>query len=336
MCKIKVSYDAKRNYSKPSGYAIKGISKRIAKTSVLLSEDKIRKFALNISRYGHTFCPATFKNGSASKENFEQQQFFALDFDNKNPNKSVSFEEVKRRADQYELPVLFAYDTMSSVNHNKFRVVFVNDNPITEIKAAEMILKGLTTIFPEADPNSTKPTQIYFGGNKEMIYFNNDIPMINTEALMRNTINYLEDKYGSKHYKPHADRFYRSAGISMNDKNQPDISIVDCAEVGGASEIGDFLQNPIIEYIPFGKKSPKYLKVNFTPLCTKEFSEKRIPKYHRAYESSVFDRMISGCRLFNEFDFGTKRLSHNEIFGIATNVIQIQTGEKRFRDIAYT
>lgn len=336
MCKIKVSYDAKSNYSKPSGDAVKGISKRIAESPVLLSEDKIREFALNISLDGHTFCPATFKNGSASKENFEQQQFLALDFDNKNPDKSISFEEVRQRADQYELPVLFAYDTMSSVNHDKFRVVFANDNPITEIKAAEMMLKGLVTIFPEADPNSTKPTQIYFGGNKEMLYFNNDIPMINTEALMRNTINYLEDKYGPKHYKPHADRFYRSIGISMNDKNQPDISVVDCAEAGGANEIGDFLQNPIIEYIPFGKKSPKYLRVNFTSQCTKEFSEKNKKSLHRAYQPSVFDSMSSACQLFREFAFGTKILSHNEIFGIATNVIQIQTGEKRFREILHT
>lgn len=161
MNKIKVSFDNQSFLSKPSEEAVPGISKRIGRSPKQLRPNDIRAFALDVSLDGHTFCPATFKNGNRNKENYEQQQLFALDFDNKDPNKIISFEEVKARAEHYELPILFAYDTFSSKNHDKFRVVFLNDNPLTDIRAAEMMLKGLTTIFPEADPSCNSAVQMY-------------------------------------------------------------------------------------------------------------------------------------------------------------------------------
>ena len=103
---------------------------------------RVRKLAEKIGADGHTFCPATFKNGIRKKENFEQQQFFALDFDNKDQNKKVTFEEIKNRSDLYEMPVLFAYDTLSSKEHDKFKVVFLNDAAVSNRKGCRSYAAG--------------------------------------------------------------------------------------------------------------------------------------------------------------------------------------------------
>ena len=112
MNEIKVSLDKKGFCIKPTAEDIPRISQRIGRNVRKLSPSDIRLFAEKIGSAGHTFCPATFKNGIRKKENFEQQQFFALDFDNKDQNKKVTFEEIKNRSDLYEMPVLFAYDTL--------------------------------------------------------------------------------------------------------------------------------------------------------------------------------------------------------------------------------
>ena len=154
MDKIKVSLDGKGFRDKPTSETIGKISSRIGKSIVELRpiSDDMKKFALVVGRAGCTFCPATFKDGKRNKDHFEQQQMFALDFDNKDPGRRVSLEEVKARARKYDLPLLFAYDTFSSTDHNKFRVVFLNDVAIPYRKLAEAMQLALGEIFPEADP----------------------------------------------------------------------------------------------------------------------------------------------------------------------------------------
>jgi len=122
MNNIKVSLDNQKFQSKPSGDEVRYINNRIARFVKVLGPKDVRKTAFSIGKEGCTFSLATFKAGKRNKDNFEQQQLIALDFDNKDPDKMISFEEVKERAEHYELPVFFAYDTLSSRNHDKFRV----------------------------------------------------------------------------------------------------------------------------------------------------------------------------------------------------------------------
>lgn len=117
---IEFSYDKQSFQSKPFGDEIWWINNRIGRSVQKLSRDGLMEMATKIGSMGHTFSPATFKNGKCNKDNFEQQQLFALDFDNKDSKKKLTFEEVKERAGQFEMPILFAYDTMSSIDHDKF------------------------------------------------------------------------------------------------------------------------------------------------------------------------------------------------------------------------
>lgn len=238
MNKIKVSLDKEKFCLKLIIKDIPRISQRIGRGVRELSPSDIRLFAEKIGSAGHTFCPATFKNGIRKKENFEQQQFFALDFDNKDPDKKVSFEEIKNRADLYEMPVLFAYDTLSSKEHDKFRVVFLNDAAVSDRKAAEAMQSAMGEMFPEADSSCyTDVSKIYFGG-KELLYFDDKMPQTNIEAVFRNLTYCMKERYKSNHYKENISKFSKKTGIRLNNSGLLDITISeDPTEVHGVRQL---------------------------------------------------------------------------------------------------
>lgn len=83
MKKIRVSFDPIGYTSKPSKTDIKKINNRIAQCIKEINTPKeMKTFAEMVGAEGHAFCPAAFSNGRRCKENFEQQQLIALDFDN--------------------------------------------------------------------------------------------------------------------------------------------------------------------------------------------------------------------------------------------------------------
>jgi hypothetical protein len=340
MTEFKVSLDCGSYTSKPNLCEVVSISDRIADQIKICNNDNIKTFVSQIAKEGHTFCPTTFKSGHDDfektrkrKENFDQLQLLALDFD-----KGISFEEVKNRAEHYDLPILFAYDTFTSRDHDKFRVVFLNDFPVTNIKIAELMLKSLATIFPETDPQCRSPVQMYYGSNKGLSYFDESLPTIDIESLIRNTTNYLEDKYRTKHYKEHVEKLAKDTGVALNDKKLLDVSIVDnIAETTGASPIWEKSakdSNSII--VGFGRKFPNiknnYLKVNFGESSTNSLGYTKKSNYHLSFRSSDLKTISSSCQLFKEFTTGNRRLEHMELFGLATNLVNVETGAALFSD----
>ena len=77
---IKISYDDQGYRAKPSGDEVGRISNKIARTAKKFDRGELKRIITKIGSEGCTFCPATFKNGKRNKDNFEQQQLFALDF----------------------------------------------------------------------------------------------------------------------------------------------------------------------------------------------------------------------------------------------------------------
>ena len=114
----------------------------------------MRRFVEQVGVQGHTFCPATFSGGQRKQVSFQQQQFITLDFDNKDSKKTITFDDVKSRAEYYDLPILFSYNSMTSKpEHPKFRVVFLNDISIPDRPVAAAMQMVMGNIFPEADPS---------------------------------------------------------------------------------------------------------------------------------------------------------------------------------------
>lgn len=347
---IKISYDKQSFQSKPSGDEIRQINNRIARLAKELSPDELKKAVFNIGSSGCTFSPATFKDGRRNKENFEQQQLIALDFDNKEQDKRISFEEVKDRAESYELPVLFAYDTLSSTVHDKFRVVFLNDVPITDRRVAEAVQLAMGGMFPEADPSCYKDvSKLYFGG-KEILYYDNKLPDTNIESIFRNYTYCTKMKYKDNHYKDHIKRFAKETGIALTKKGLLDVTVSDYlpetdnpTEDAGALQLYENGKNSPVSIIckndgsdikADGEIFPhKYYLVNFNNESTRNSSVKTPagkPKNHKPHRAGVLQDMNRKCKLFNDFADGSRKLSHDELFGIATNLLQVETGADYF------
>lgn len=330
MNEIKVSYDYQSYQSKPTDKEAAMINKRIGRNiKVLSSASSIRSFMLEVGQHGHTFSPATFSNGEKKNEYFVQMQLLVLDFDG-----TISYESVCERAKQYELPILSAYDTFSSDDHNRFRIIFLNDVSITNKMAAKIYKNALMTIFPETDRSDCDISKMYYGG-KELLYFDDSLPKVNIESIIRNMSCYLKDKYGSTHYKRYIKQFANKNGIRLNKKGLLDISVTNnFTENMSTLDLGKNLPSTIIISKENGKKLPRsYYQIYLEECGTNCSVEKKRVNYHSIYRSEIMSDITQKCQLFREFESGRQRLHHDELFGISTNLIYIESGINTFKDI---
>lgn len=130
------------SYTKKPDNEIAVISSRITGSVIYTDLDYI---ADKVGNQGHTWCPATFCDKRRISD-FEQVQLIALDFD-----EGVSFEEVQKISGKYMIPIVFAYETFSSVNCNRFRVVFKYEHVITDINEFNIIMNIMMKIFSGCD-----------------------------------------------------------------------------------------------------------------------------------------------------------------------------------------
>jgi len=330
MHEIKVSFDKEEYHSKPTSNDAAKINCRIGNYITKLEDSAdVEKFIKNVGQHGCTFAPATFRNGSKKIDDFEQMQMLVLDFDG-----GISYKDICNRAKQYELPVLSMYDTLSSKGHDRFRVMFLNDVPITDKRAAKIYKSALLEIFPEADHSDSDISKMYYGG-KEVLYFDSSIPMINMEATLRNMTYYLKNKDGPTHYKRSIKRFAGKHGIRLNKKGLLDISAIDDAtELAGTSDVGKNSQNPIIFYKSNGEFLPRSCyQIHLENECTRSSVAMKHSKGHNWSNSKVLGDIQCKCRLYREFESGVRKLHHDERFGLSTNIIYVETGARVFEDI---
>lgn len=116
----------------------------------------------------------------------------------------------------------------------------------------------------------------------------------------------------------------RNAGANKyfeNGKNSPAAIIYD-QDDSNIKENGEIFPN-------------KYYVINFNVEGTVNSSVKtpdKNSKNHKQYRSGVLQDMDKQCKLFHEFATGDRKLSHDELFGIATNLIHVESGEDYFMD----
>ena len=246
---IKLCLDTESYKTKPTDNQASQISLRIATNEIPLKNKKdIIKFVESVGKQGYAFCPATFKNELRSKANFIQMQLLALDFDDTIPLKNV-----QERAKEYQLPILFIYETFSSINQNRFRVIFLNNSSITDRTLAEIALNALLIIFPEADQSCKDVSRMFYGG-KEILYFDDKLPIINPELLLRNMAFYLWKNRGQNHYKEHIKRLEATHKVRLNEQILCDISKIE--------NVTEYLGTQSLQY---GKNSPS--AIIYTSTC---------------------------------------------------------------------
>ena len=322
----------------------------------------MEKLAEQIGTLGKTFCLATFKNGKKSRDDFEQMQLFALYFD----NKETTAKESIIKAKQYGIPVLFAYDTFSFGNRNIYTLVFLNESPVFKIKEAEAIQKALMTIFPEAHENSNDILYMYSGGRK-LLYFNKSIAQMNVYSLFMSMSFYLKMQYGTKNYRRKIIKFSEETGIALNDRKLLDVTWTEELSENVNKLIKmkhenyspkSTIYNDIINGDKFSKLSYiinfndntnvvsktneliNYRDITSINNCNNNIKKRNDnlsvelkitgAKKHRPFRADDLKLLNENCRLYHEFESGSRKLSIREVLGIISNLVQIETGEENF------
>lgn len=353
MFSIKLCLDHSPFLSKPTADVIKSISTRIGDCPTHINNcTELEDFIKKVSTQGYTFCPATFTDNHRRQASFDQQQLFAMDFDNDKPGKTITFDEVMSRAKYYDLHPLFAYHSLRSTpDHPKFRMVFLNDVSVPDSRIALAMQLALGEIFPEADKSCyTDIARMYFGG-KELIYHDMMTPTIDIDTLFRNFHHCIRKNYGEKHYKEKIRRFSKMTGVSLTKNGLLDVSKSDepdkpahLTEGSGAnSDIknGGNSPNAIIIYNRMANgEIPPFYNIKFrdgasdTNSTSVGVGSSEIHSdNHKQYRASSIERVRHCCRLFREYEDGEKGLDHNELFGLMNSLIGIETGSSLFLSI---
>ncbi len=123
--------------------------------------------------YGYTWAGAIF-NGGPKNENWVSQSVIGLDFDNK---ESIIYpEDVIKRLEKYSITPQIWYRTFSSTDELlKFRIMLLLDAKIKDPGHHDVLMKGLKTVFPEADPKCFRKGGFFFAGTDSQIISTEEI-----------------------------------------------------------------------------------------------------------------------------------------------------------------
>lgn len=312
---IKLSLDTKGYKEKPKGEEIKGINNRLVKNQQCV---EIGKLADLVGNKGYSFCPAVFSNQRRRADNFLEMQLFVLDFDG-----NVSIKEIEERAKEYGLEIAFKYQTFSSTEEvPKFRIVFINDVPVTDRRAAEIMLRMLLKLFHEADQCCKDVSRMFYGG-KEVIGEIGE-GCINILSLTREFQRFVFEKF-PKNYTREIGQFAKKNNIYC---------INNCLGIGCVREDGtfeDFLTGDLCIYrsvAVFPSNSPAYA------IIWGEYqSDVRQSEHADSLNRVNLGDLEKSCRLYCDF-LKQPHISHKERFFLLTNMIHMKGGKKRFLSVS--
>lgn len=128
---------------------------------------------------GCTVLPG-YCGGRRKKEMWQEQQLWFVDIDNDSAMQERGYEPLGHtyaveRCAELGLPLVMSYETFSSSDwtdpdpaHQRYRLVFAKDTPITSREEAERFGSLLLLAFPESDPSTTQANRMFHGTNKEV------------------------------------------------------------------------------------------------------------------------------------------------------------------------
>ena len=329
--KFTVCVDQKPYQQKPNGKAAGQIARRIAQHEILLTMEDLK----NKIEYGYTWCPATFFDRQKTKQKHKQQQVFALDFDG-----GITLQEALDRAKKYEINVAMSYETFSSENYNRFRLVFLYVEPVPYL-VANMIQHAFIELFPEADPSGKDVSKMYYGGHNAILYSNEPFMMM---PLIIWLTNCLKEK-DKAHYARTMETFCNNCKLeTINHVIRVDLS----ESSDGAFPLpsaegknGEIQSYSFIYIKDKNQNSPIWGTIRFTStaftankknLLNRKVRSKNIAK--RKVRKRITNEILDmKCRLFREYYRGIRYLSHQERWLLGTNLIQMKGGKTLFLEI---
>ena len=312
----------------------KEITKLIPKHGLELSVAELAAAIDNMQ----VFCPAVFKGDHKSQDEMEAIQFFALDFDG-----GIDIDTAKDRAEYYKLPIAIYYETSSSVNWSKFRLVFLCCQEVNDKDLAVLVQYCLCTVFPEVDNSSKDFSKLYYPGKNVIC---NDVSF-SIHDLLISTLVYLQKndpinkarvlkQIAKKSHVVLRNNTFAFISSSVSLPSGASLSPPPAEESESSAEelskIEDFRAITIYNNMVDAQDSSKSGSLFFYESCedyTKVYRDTE-KKCRRDPERTD----ISGdtyCRLLNDFKNGRK-LPHEEWFGLSLNLIHIKGGKSLITD----
>lgn len=310
--KMKLCLDQQSLIAKPKNKKIMAdISNRIAGEEYLMESKDI---AEKVGNQGRSFCPAVFRNGRRLSDDFREMQLFALDFD-----QGISYQEVRRKAEEYGLPILFAYHTLSSTEeHPRFRIVFAHCIRIDNKKACEILIAMLIKLFDECDQSCCDVNRMFLGGKGLLDFQEGAVIRIDRVAEALCFKFYREDKRNSA-------RAVKSFGKKYGIEVKGGSLLISGGYQGGESE--DLSPKTLYIYKDLGENSSFFRIETVSPRLHPPDRPEKIT--HKPYRNIQLMKAGERCKLLKEFMEG-RHLKHDWKFLLITNLLKIENGTTFF------
>ncbi|MDB1931716.1 hypothetical protein PMY12_14620 [Clostridium tertium] len=333
---VTLNIDTEKHDKKPSKSETAAIQKRIGS---LKKEVTVKELVKAIEE-GRSFKAAAL-NGNKNL-NWESQQVFCIDVDNdeRSINKygmltpKVAYDRFERLG----IAPTFYYESFSSTNEKpKFRLVFLTPEPVYDVRIRNSIQMALMNIMPEGDRACKDLSRLFHGTNKkcELVKFDY---RINPYKLIQAMIGYIKENNDNPNDSKIIKNYCSSIGINIIN-GFPDIRLIEDNENGITNA------NSIIYTIDSAVSMPKKILFNFNiekesaykitiasdgkKRFTKISIQSKKVKYDRLVRKFNFSDLENNCELWADFINGSRWCYHNEIFGIACNMWNVEGAETR-------
>lgn len=296
---------------KPNSNELKKINNEIYKHKYA---DDFEKFAEYVSTNLCAFAPAIFNGNGRNVESVEEIQILCLDFDNSKDGEYISFDEVLERSEKLDLPIAFAYETVSSKNCSRFRVIFRYFEPITNKEFYKVLYTILLEFFPEADKATKDICRIFYGGKGLITKISHK--MLYPQRLFSSLYKYFDSN--PKKTVENINRFSDRLGIDVI-KGNFRTGIYEKSEI-----------EQIKDKILYNNLNSNEVFVIFLKSFEKSYNKASV---YKPIKGIAKGDICNGCMLINHFIKGERWLYYNEIWGILTNLVHISGGIKYFTQI---
>lgn len=133
------------------------------------------------------------------KNEWDGQQLFCIDIDHFNPPAGMDFKTFISVLDDLGLPPCMAYTTFGNPDRKRerFRLLFVLSEPITELEEAKSVLRLLYNVINELVPDAPdyqclQPYHLFFPGKKILLY---RLKKILRAGYIKDVIQFLKNPY---------------------------------------------------------------------------------------------------------------------------------------------
>lgn len=231
-------------------------------------------------------------NGPVLNNTWESQSVIGLDFDNKET--IIYPEDVIKRLENYSITPQVWYRTFSSTDHLlKFRMMLLLDNKIIDPNHHEIIMKGLKAVLPEADPKCFRKGGFFFAGT-------------NSEIISQDPIN----------IKKITDHLSIELITKDQGRTRTIAPLKGCSwVVGREEEIGEK------ENKQYSNNNNEGNSPNYNELITEGKEPLKIDWNEARNKVRILDEFLNG-----------KWLYHDELFGLATNLVKFEGGRKLMKE----